>query len=133
MANTIDEILQKRRSQEAASEEPVVEDKFYSILVGEGMQEHFLELRFTNGLCTCFSYTDLLWFNHDPEMGCLDLAFGGFLITIKGRGLVPVFNGIKQKRVGWVMEADATLQDHDRNTCFIEEIGITPPKDFTDE
>ena len=133
MAGTIDDILEKRRSKEAVKEAPEEGDKFYSILVGEGSQENFLELRFSNGLCTCFSYTDLMWFNHDPESGCLDLAFGGFLITIKGRGLMPLFHGIKQKRVGWVREADAELQDHQGNSCFIEEIGVTPPKDFEEE
>lgn len=97
------------------------------------MQENFLELQFRNGLQTCFSYTDLLWFNHDPESGCIDLEFGGFLITIKGRGLRTIFNGVKGKRVAWVKEADSNLQDHKDNDCFVEEISITPPKGFTEE
>ena len=130
----IDEILeQKRKKADAPSAgAPQSEgDKFFSILVGDGMLEHFLELQFSNGLQTCFSYTDLIWFNHDPESGCIDLAFGGFLVTIKGRGLQPLFTGIKQKRVAWVKEADSEMQDHKDNDSFIEEIVITPPKDFT--
>jgi hypothetical protein len=129
----IDEIIQQRQKTEKPAEAQTEGDKFFSILVGESMQEHFLELRFANGLQTCFSYTDLLWFNHDPENGCIDLAFGGFLVTIKGRGLRPIFDGVKQKRVGWVKEADQALQDHQGNESFIQEISITPPKDFTEE
>ena len=129
----IDEIIQQRQKTERPAEAQTEGDKFFSILVGESMQEHFLELRFANGLQTCFSYTDLLWFNHDPENGCIDLAFGGFLVTIKGRGLRPIFDGVKQKRVGWVKEADAELQDHQGNESFVQEISITPPKDFTEE
>jgi hypothetical protein len=132
----IDEILEEKRrkvGQPAGAAESDSGDKFFSILVGDGMQEHFLELRFTNGLQTCFSYTDLIWFNHDPESGCIDLAFGGFLVTVKGRGLQPLFGGIKQKRVAWVKEADSEMQDHSENETFIEEIVITPPKNFTEE
>jgi hypothetical protein len=138
MGQKIDEILQQRQAKEAqasasVSDETEASSKFYSVMIGEGMQENFLELRFSNGLCTCFSNTDLMWFNHDPESSCLDLAFGGFLITIKGRGLLPLFRAIKQKRVAWVQEADSDMEDHPDNECFIEEIGVTPPKDFIDE
>ena len=133
MADKIDEILKARQAAEKPAELTPDGDKFFSILIGEGMQENFLELQFRNGLQTCFSYTDLIWFNHDPESGCIDLAFGGFLVTIKGRGLQPIFTGIKQKRVAWVKEADSEMQDHKDNDSFVEEIVITPPKDFTPE
>lgn len=131
MADKIDEILKQR--QAVAAEPETAGDKFFSILVGEGLQENFLEFQFQNGLQTCFNYSDLLWFNHDPEAGCIDLEFGGFLITVKGRGLRPLFNGIKGKRVAWVKEADDELQDHKDNECFVESISITPPKDFAGE
>lgn len=133
MSDKIDEIIKKRQSAEKPAEVMSDGDKFFSTLVGEGMQEHFLELQFKNGLQTCFSYTDLLWFNHDPESGCIDAEIGGFLITIKGRGLRPLFNGIKAKRVAWVKEADSELQDHKDNESFVEEISITPPKGFSVE
>ncbi|SKB01875.1 hypothetical protein SAMN02745166_03491 [Prosthecobacter debontii] len=131
MSTKIDEILNQRRTQEKP-EEPTGE-KFFSALLGEGMYENFLELQFRNGLQTCFSYSDLTWFSHDPESGCLDLEFGGFLITVKGRGLQPLFNSIKSKRVAWVKEANHDLQDHAGNECFIEEIMIQPPQGFTGE
>jgi hypothetical protein len=131
MADKIDEILLKRQEEQAPSQ--AAADKFFSILNVEGMQENFLELQFKNGLQTCFNYNDLLWFNHDPESGCIDLEFGGFLITVKGRGLRPVFSGIKSKRVAWIKEADTEMQDHKDNETFVEEITITPPKGFTEE
>lgn len=128
--NRIDEILQQRQKAEKPAAPAEEGDKFYSVLVGDAIHEHFLELRFSNGLQTCFSYNDLMWFNHDPEAGCIDLAFGEFLVTIKGRGLAPLFLGIKQKRLGWVKEADAELQDHEGIFVFVEALSITPPKEF---
>jgi len=133
MSDKIDEILKARQAVEKPLPQTEVSDKFFSILVGEGIQEHFPELQFQNGLQTCFSYSDLLWFNHDPESGCIDMEFGGFLVTVKGRGLRPLFNGIKGKRVAWVKEADSELQDHQENESFVESISITPPKGFSEE
>jgi hypothetical protein len=129
--NAIDKILESRRQTAAPPPDlKTEEDKFYSILVGDVVQEHFLELQFRAGPRTCFSYTDLMWFNYDPEGGFLDMEFGGYLVTLKGRGLGgTLFTGIKQKRVSWVKEADSEMQDHDRNALFIESITIVPPKE----
>jgi len=134
----IDEILKEREGKSKASvhrlSEAKGEDKFFSIIAGEGMEENFLELRFKSGMSTCFSYSDLMWFNHDPEAGCLDLEFGGFLVTVEGRGLCPeLFNGIKQKRVAWVKEADSDMQDHEGNTTYVASILLTPPKSESEE
>lgn len=130
MANAIDKILQERQVTQPKPDEAPIGDKFYSILMADGLDEHYLELQFQNGLQTCFSYSQLLWFNHDPEEGTIDLSIGGFLITIKGRGLRPLFNGIKSKRVAWVKEADSNLQDHKDNETYIEAITITPPEEY---
>jgi len=133
MSTKIEEIINQRRAQEKAQAQETQGDKFFSTLLGEGLFENFLELQFRNGLQTCFAYSDLSWFSHDPESGCLDLEFGGFLITVKGRGLQPLFNGIKSKRVAWVREANDKLQDHSGNESFIEEITIQPPAGFAAE
>ncbi len=134
MANAIEDILRKKEAERASTPSAEAQqDKFFSILIGDGLQENFFELQFRDGSSTCFSYSDLVWFNHDPENG-LDLDFGGYLVSIEGRGLAPrLFHGIKQKRVAWVKEADVELQDHKDNACFIGSITITPPKDFTGE
>lgn len=127
--DSIDRVLQSKRPTETAAANAEDGDKFYSVLGGEGLDEHFLELRFRTGMKSCFSYTDLQWFNYDPDGGTIDLEFGGFLITVKGRGLGDaLFNGFKQKRVSWVKEADTEMQDHQANKVFIENITITPPE-----
>ena len=131
--DAVDRVLGKKPAEThvgAITTPPAPEDadKFYSVLGGEGLYENFLELRFRSGLKTCFSYTDLMWFNFDPEANCIDLEFGGYLVTVKGRGLgEALFNAIKQKRVAWIKEADVEMQDHSGNPTFIQEITITPP------
>lgn len=135
MSDKIDEILRQRQAADKpqAETETLRDDKFFSILKGEGMMEKFLELQFKTGMQTCFNYENLQWFNHDPETGSLDLAFGSFLITIKGRGLKPLFAGVKSQKVAWVREANDELQDHKQNESFIESIVVTPPPDFTED
>lgn len=125
----IKKILESRRQGSATAPPPQEEgDKFFSLLIGEGLVENFLEFRFRAGMRTCFAYSDLSWFNFDPEAGMLDLEFGGYLITLKGRGFGDrLFDGIKQKRVAWIKEADVEMQDHVANSVFIEQILITPP------
>lgn len=154
--NTIDEIIRKKQAERASAEAAAAaaereaaraaeaeaakavtcqleEDKFYSILLGEGLQENFLELQFNDGSRSCFSYTDLLWFNYDPAEG-IDLDFGGILVTIQGRGFVPrLFNSLKQKRVAWIKEADVELQDHQDNETFVQKISVLAPESPSNE
>ena len=131
--NTIDKILEQRQLKGGDAEQEE-ENPFFSALLGEGMQENFLELRFRNGLKTCFSYSDLVWFNHDPDSGFLDMEFGSFLVTLKGRGLGErLFHAIKSKRAAWVREADSDFQDNEKNEIYISEIAITPPEGFGEE
>jgi hypothetical protein len=128
--NSIDKALASRRTRTESITPSGDEegDKFFSILVGEPVQEHFLELRFQQGLRTCFAYSSLAWFNYDPESGSLDLDFGGYLVTVKGRGLGNrVFDGIRQRRVAWIKEVDSEMQDHKGNEVFIEAITISAP------
>ncbi len=133
MSNTIENILEerKRRGEAPSGEE---EGKFFSVLLGEGLQESFLELRFRNGLKSCFSYSDLTWFNFDPDSGTLDLEFGEFLVTLTGRRLGErLFHAIKSKRAAWVKEADSDFEDHEANEIYIAGIAITPPEGFGEE
>lgn len=128
--STVEKILESRRSTSGSSPvAPVANDnKFSLILIGDNMEENFLELKFRSGLRTAFPYADILFMNYDPDSGSLDVDFGGFLVTVKGRGLGDrVFDGIKQKRVVWLKESDAEMQDHSGNDLFIDEILVTPP------
>lgn len=141
MSSNIDELMQKRRAQEQAAaavsqpleSEESAGDKFFSILVGEGTEEKYLELQSKEGLHTCFSYANLLWFAYDPEDGIL-LEFNGYSVHIQGRGLYPkLMNGLKQKRVAWIKEADSEMQDHKGNETFVSGISITPPESWSSE
>lgn len=133
MADQIDEILKKRQGAEKPADDKPQADKFFSILAGDAIQTDFLEFQFANGVQTCFNYQGLHWFNYDPEAGFLDLEFNGYRVAVKGRGLRPLFDGVKNKRVAWVKEADTEMQDHKENESFVEELTITPPKVFEDE
>lgn len=133
---TIEDILRRKQAEKAeaagAAETGNQEDKFFSVIIGEGLQESFLELRTRDGLRTCFSYSDIIWIVFDPENG-LSIEFGGYLVSIEGRGLAAkLFEGIKQKRVAWVKEADHEMQDHKDNDLFVSKIMIIPPKGFAD-
>jgi hypothetical protein len=133
---SIDDIL-KRKAAEKSATAPAADSnpdaKFFSILVGDGDQENFLEIQTRDGLRSCFPYANVIWMVYDPDDG-LSIEIGGFLVHIKGRGLVPdLFKGLKQKRVAWVKEADHELQDNKSTEIFISEITIEPPKGFNEE
>jgi len=128
-AKSVDEIIAERQKSTASSTE--ASDKFYSILSAEGYQENYLEIRFQDGLKTCFAYNDLTWFNYDPDEGTLDLEFSGFLVSIIGRGLgEKLFHSIKGKRAAWIKEADSDFQDNPDNEIYIDQILISPPEGF---
>ena len=127
--DSIDKILENRRQQAAQPSAPKEEegDKFYSILGGDVVDDPFLEFRFRDGFKLCLPYHDLVWFSFDPKTPDIKLDFGGTTISIKGRGLgEELFDGIKQKRVVWIKEADTEMQDHDKNAVFISDIGFEP-------
>lgn len=133
--NAVDRLMKSRAQAVPGTPVPPEAGKFFSILQADGLVENFLELQFRNGLRSCFNYSDLQWFSWDPESCCLDLEFGGFLITIKGRGLYEgLFKGVKDRRVAWIKEADSPdMQDHAGNEAFVAEITIIPPKEFAEE
>ena len=119
-----DKVLSAKRE---VTQTPIEDEgeKFFSILVGDGEEENYLELKMRDGLRICLSYTDLAWFSYDveKEWAKIDLEFGEIFVTIKGRGLgEALFNGIKKKRVAWVKERDTEMQDHPGNKVFIDEI-----------
>ena len=121
MDNKLDAILRERQPEEVGS-------KFYQFVRVDG-SEHFLEIRFRDGIHTAFAYDKLTWFNYSPETNLLDLDFMGTTVSIEGRGLTDLFQALKSKRVSWVKEADTELEDNPGNACFIREITILPPAD----
>lgn len=136
MADKIDEILQGRRQQAAAPAKPEEEegDKFFGGLVGDLVDDPFLEFRFRDGFHLALPYRDVVWISYNPE-GEIKMDFGSTVMVIKGRGLAGgLFEGLKQKRVIWIQEAGTEMQDHDKNKVFVADIGFereepeaTPP------
>ena len=137
---TIDDILKRKQAEKSAATATASEpapvpaentgDKFFGILVGDGDKEDFLEFQTRDGVRTCFPYTAIIWIVYEPE-GALTAEFGGYVVTIMGRGLAPkLLDGIKRKRVAWIKEADHELQDHKDNETYISDIIIEGPEGF---
>lgn len=129
---TIDNILEQRKARQ--TDTGSADDKAYSVVSAEGLHENFLELQFRDGLKTCFAYNDLVFINYDPDENILDAEFGGFMVTLKGRGLGgKLFHHLKSKRVAWVKEADSEFEDNDSRETYISEIAITTPEGFSSD
>lgn len=120
--NNIDAILSANKPEEESG------SRFYQLMRIENA-EHYLELRFRDGIRTAFGYDKLGWFNYAPDLSVLDLDFMGTTVSIEGRGLSELFQMLKAKKVSWIKEADIDLEDNDTNTIFIKEITILPPPD----
>src|SRR5450432_4186031 len=100
MAEAIDKVLESRRQQAAQPPKESEDDKFYSFLGADVVDDPFLELRFRDGFKLCLPYRDVVWFSYDPKGPEIKLDFGSTTISIKGRGLDgEFFNGLKQKRI----------------------------------
>ena len=129
MGDNIDKILEGRRQQAPPSATPKEDDadKFYSVLGGDLVDDPFLELRFRDGFRLFLPYRDVVWFSYSAKEPEIRMDFGSTSIRIKGRGLAgELLDGLRQKRVVWVKEADHEMQDHDKNKVFIAEISFDP-------
>lgn len=125
--NTLDAILASGKQ----SEDPG--SRFYQLMRVDNA-EHFLELRFRDGIKTAFAYDKLNWVNFAPAQSMLDMDFMGTMVSLEGRGLTDLFQALKSKKISWIKEADTDLEDNDTNTVFVKQIVITPPaEDFKDE
>lgn len=132
MSKTIEEIIETRNARAPKNASP--EEKSYSVISGEGIHENFLELKFRDGLKTCFAYNDLVFMNFDPDESVLDIEFGGFMVSVKGTGLgEKLFHHLKSKRVAWIREASSEFEENDTQEVYISEIAITPPEGFSED
>lgn len=105
--------------------------EFFLVLRGEGVSEGFLEFRFRNGAQLCLPYDSILWFNYSPDLARIEMDFGGYVVSINGRGLVPkLYDSIKARRVAWIREADTEMQDSKDFDCYIESIILDLAEDL---
>lgn len=135
MSNTIDSILAAHRQKHQQEETPPDDapEQFFCIVKVEGMTTDFLEIRFRNGAIFFLNYSELSFFNYSPA-GIIDMIFGGFRVEIHGRGLAPkLVEAIKAKRVAWVREADADMEEGMDYKSFVREIFVEFPQGFGEE
>lgn len=67
--------------------------------------EYRLQLRFANGNRHSLGYAYLIDARFDPSTG-IELVFTSFRVVIRGRNLLPLFDGISDHQVRWVQELD---------------------------
>jgi hypothetical protein len=126
MSDAVERILAAKR-QSATTAEPSatgqLEDKFYSLLIGDGTDLRFFEVRFKDGTRLSLDYKNLNWFFYYPSQSSIEMDFNGLGIRINGRGLSDkLYKGIQQCRVAWIKEADSDWQDNKDNETYIESI-----------
>lgn len=120
MEKKLDSILRPNGQDEEAT-------RFYQLIRVDNT-EHFLELRFRDGIRCAFAYDKMFWFNYAPDASGMELDFMGTTVVVTGRGLSELIQPLKSRRISWLKEADTDLQDHEGNTVFINEIYIIPPQ-----
>jgi len=88
-------------------EEPEQEvSKAFSKISADRMQKLMLELRFLGGNAKAFAYSYLVSASLDLSEG-IRLDFSGYVVTISGRNLRPLYDGLVAQRVAVIREMDA--------------------------
>ena len=106
-----------------ASKEPKTEDdlilepegeetKAYSILSADRQRKVMLELRFLNGNAEALAYSTFVNGKFNPSVG-IKMDFTGYEVTIGGRNLRPLFEGLVAQRVQVVRETDPLQAEAD--------------------
>src|ERR1700722_19712835 len=95
--------------------EPEKPSEAFSIISADRQQKVMIEFRLLNGNAKALAYSYLVAADLDPSEG-IKLDFSGYAVTITGRNLRPLFDGLVAQRVAVVREmdpihADASLGD----------------------
>lgn len=120
-SDPIGRILESRR---ASGEGATGGDRFHGLLMGDGLTPAYLDVRLRSGARLGLDYASLDWFYYDPEANSLELEFGTVALSVRGRGLAPLYEGFIRKRVEWMKEADSDMQDHKENPMYISDIVV---------
>lgn len=125
----IGKILASR--QPAGAEGEQKGDKFYGLLLGDGVAPAFLDVRLRSGGRLGIDYTNLDWLYYDPEAGTIELEFGSVALSVRGRGLAKIYESFLRRRVEWIKEADSELQDSKENETYISDIVVISTSEAT--
>jgi hypothetical protein len=101
------------------------EKRAYSIIKGRGGYLLMLEFRFKNGDGAAFGYSYFAGMSFDAS-GKLEIYFAGNKVTVTGRNLKPVFDGLLVHSVGFLREMDESSDSLPETETFIESIKIEP-------
>jgi hypothetical protein len=94
--------------------EPEATDAAYSILSADRQQKRMVEFRLLGGNAKALAYSYMVAAEFDPSEG-IRLDFSGYAVTITGRNLRSLFEGLVAQRVAVVrqmdeLQAEATAQ-----------------------
>lgn len=127
----IGKILASR--QPAATEADAKGDKFYGVLLGEGVAPAFVDIRLRSGCRLGIDYSNLDWLFYDPEAKTIELEFGSVSLSVRGRGLAKLYESFLKRRVEWVKEADSEMQDHKENETYVSDIVVISTEEVPDQ
>lgn len=97
-------------SKSADAEAPEAEQRAFSILRGVGKHLLMLELRRKTGDCVGLGYSYFAGMEFDAS-GVLVLYFTTHKVTVRGRNLRPVYEGLLDHSVGFLQEEDERYND----------------------
>lgn len=108
----------------AEQDEWVEHHRAYSFISWRYTQVWMLEFRFLNGNRLALGYPYLSSLAFDAA-GSITLEFTGRVVTLEGFNLEPVFDGLREHRVGYVQELDPDRERPREGEAFIYAIRIT--------
>ncbi len=86
--------------------EPEVPADAFSVVSADRHRKVMLELRLLGGNSKALAYSYLVAITFDPSHG-IQMDFSGYTVTITGRNLRPLFDGLVSQRVAVVRETDS--------------------------
>ena len=132
MTGNISELIRQSRnerpgpSEEAADE--IESHSCYAKLRGQRSVAFMLELRKAAGDCEGFDYGLLSRCTFDRSAG-VTLFFAGGTVTIRGKNLRPLFEGVLMHRVMWVaVAAEPEKVAHDPEATVVTGIEVEVEK-----
>lgn len=103
--------------------EPLPEDEHKAYSLVRGGHGLMLEVRYKNGNYAAFSYSYLVGINFDAS-GEMRIRFAGNKLTITGRNLKPVFDGLLHHSIGYLREMDIERDNLPETETFIDSITL---------
>ena len=82
-----------------------------------------LDVRLRSGARLALPYSYLIFINFDPSTG-IEAVFSSHAVTIQGRNLRPIYEGLLLHRVEWLQEGDPRHDPHPETATYITRIAV---------